>query len=113
MISTILAPTYEVRCTKDSSHALEFIASTEPDLILLDALMPGQDGWQVLGALKAEPALAAVPVIMLSALDERPLAFGLGAAGYVQKPIDRDALVGAVRRALAAPQAAAGVPAGA
>jgi signal transduction histidine kinase/CheY-like chemotaxis protein len=71
-----------------------------PAAILLDVMMPGQDGWQVLRALKADPALAELPVIILTAMDERPLAYSLGAADYVAKPIDRAELLRAVRDVL-------------
>jgi CheY-like chemotaxis protein len=68
-----------------------------PAVIALDVMMPGQDGWQVLRALKGDPVLADTPVIMVTMLDERPLAHALGAADYLVKPIDRDELLRAVR----------------
>ncbi|MGH7516630.1 MAG: ATP-binding response regulator [Gemmatimonadales bacterium] len=73
------------------AHALR------PAVIALDVVMPGQDGWQVLRALKADPVLAEIPVVMATLLDERPLALSLGAAGYLGKPIDRDELVRVLR----------------
>ena len=54
--------------------------------------MPGMDGWAVLAALKADAALADVPVIMLTMLDDRSLGFALGATEYLTKPLDRDRL---------------------
>jgi CheY-like chemotaxis protein len=63
-----------------------------PDAITLDVLMPGMDGWAVLTALKADPVLAAVPVIMLTMLDDRNLGFALGASDFMTKPIDRERL---------------------
>jgi len=63
-----------------------------PDAITLDVLMPGMDGWAVLTALKADPELAAVPVIMLTMLDDRNLGFALGASDFMTKPIDRERL---------------------
>ena len=66
-------------------------------MITLDVLMPGMDGWAVLAALKADPALADIPVIMLTILDDRNLGFALGAADYLTKPIDRERLVGVLR----------------
>ena len=68
-----------------------------PDAITLDVMMPGMDGWEVLAALKGDPALADVPVIMLTVVDDKQLGFALGAAEYVTKPIDREQL----RRVLA------------
>jgi PAS domain S-box-containing protein len=63
-----------------------------PDAITLDVLMPGMNGWAVLAELKADPVLAAVPVIMLTVLDDRNLGLALGAADFMTKPIDRDRL---------------------
>jgi hypothetical protein len=69
-----------------------------PDVITLDVLMPGMDGWSVLAALKADAALAEIPVVMLTMLDDRNLGYALGAADYLTKPIDRDRLVAVLAR---------------
>jgi PAS domain S-box-containing protein len=63
-----------------------------PDAITLDVLMPGMDGWAVLAALKADPMLAGVPVIMVTMLDDRNLGLALGASDFMTKPIDRERL---------------------
>ncbi|HET7040423.1 MAG TPA: response regulator [Gemmatimonadales bacterium] len=63
-----------------------------PDAITLDVMMPGMDGWEVLARLKEDPALADVPVIMLTVVDDKKLGYALGAAEYVTKPIDREQL---------------------
>ena len=67
-------------------------------MITLDVLMPGMDGWSVLAALKADGALAEIPVVMLTMLDDRNLGYALGAADYLTKPIDRDRLVAVLAR---------------
>jgi CheY-like chemotaxis protein len=64
-----------------------------PDVITLDVMMPGMDGWAVLSALKADPEVADVPVIMLTIVDDKNLGYALGAADYLTKPIDRERLV--------------------
>ena len=74
-----------------------------PDCITLDVMMPGLDGWAVLSALKADPDLAEIPVVMLSILDERNLGFSLGASEYLTKPIDRDRLKEILGRVAGAP----------
>ena len=51
-------------------------------------MMPRMDGWAVLSALKADPELAGIPVIMISVVQEKSLAFSLGAADYLTKPVD-------------------------
>ncbi len=68
-----------------------------PAAITLDVLMPGMDGWQVLSALKADPDLAGIPVIVLTMLDDTNLGFTLGAAAFMTKPVDRERLLGLLR----------------
>jgi signal transduction histidine kinase/DNA-binding response OmpR family regulator len=63
-----------------------------PDVITLDVMMPGMDGWAVLSALKAEPDTADIPVVMLTIVDDKNLGYALGAADYLTKPIDRERL---------------------
>ncbi len=60
-----------------------------PALITLDVLMPGMDGWSVLRELKADPDLRAIPMIMLTIIDEKHKGIALGASEYMNKPVDR------------------------
>ena len=60
--------------------------------------MPGQDGWSVLAALKEDPALAQVPVIMLTMVDDRSLGFALGASDYLMKPVERPRLMAVLHK---------------
>jgi CheY-like chemotaxis protein len=60
--------------------------------------MPGMDGWTVLSALKADPDLADIPVIMLTIVDDKNLGFALGASDYLTKPIDRDRLTAVLEK---------------
>src|SRR5262245_36144050 len=69
-----------------------------PAAITLDVIMPGLDGWQVLGALKADSQLADIPVIMVTILDDRNKGYRLGAADYLVKPVDSDRLTAVLRR---------------
>ncbi len=71
---------------------LRMARETRPDAITLDVMMPGMDGWAVLAALKADPDLCDVPVIMLTIVDDKRMGFALGAAEYLTKPIDREQL---------------------
>ncbi len=75
-------------------EGLRLARQVRPVAITLDVLMPGLGGWDVLTALKADPATADIPVIMLTITDERSLGQSLGAAEYLNKPIDRDRLAG-------------------
>ena len=54
--------------------------------------MPGMDGWAVLSAIKSEPDLADIPVVMLTIVDDKNLGYGLGATDYMIKPVDRERL---------------------
>ncbi len=69
-----------------------------PDLITLDVIMPQQDGWSLLSRLKQDPALAKIPVVMLTILPDQELGYALGAADYLTKPIDRQQLRQVLRR---------------
>jgi CheY-like chemotaxis protein/anti-sigma regulatory factor (Ser/Thr protein kinase) len=89
---------FAVRTAGDGRSGLELARSLRPRAILLDVTMPRMDGWAVLRALKAEPELAAIPVIMVTMLDEQNLAFSLGATDYLQKPIEWDRLKDVMER---------------
>jgi len=82
------------RCLTASRGAegLGLAKAFRPALITLDVMMPEMDGWTVLSALKSDPDLARIPVVMLTVVDEKSLGFSLGAADYMTKPIDRDQL---------------------
>jgi CheY-like chemotaxis protein len=69
-----------------------------PDVIMLDVFMSDIDGWRVLARLKAEPALAHIPVIMLTITDEKKKGFSLGASEYMVKPADRGELIATVAK---------------
>ncbi|MEO5568642.1 MAG: response regulator [Gemmatimonadaceae bacterium] len=77
---------------------LELARRLKPAVITLDVLMPEMDGWAVLAALKADAALADIPVIMATVLEERPLSLALGASDYLTKPIDRGRLEQVMKR---------------
>ncbi len=68
-----------------------------PDVIVLDVLMPGMDGWQVLKSLKDDPQTAHIPVVMQSMLEERELGLEKGADDYLTKPVESGKLVHAIR----------------
>ena len=82
---------HSVLIAGDGSAALSAAASDRVDVILLDLLLPGADGFSVLAALKANPATAAIPVFMLTGQsDASSIEHGLerGAAAYLPKPVD-------------------------
>jgi len=69
-----------------------------PAAVTLDVMMPDVDGWAVLAALKGDPELAHIPVIMLTIVEDRNLGHALGAADYLVKPLDPDRLLDTLRR---------------
>jgi len=69
-----------------------------PAAITLDVLLPDVDGWTVLAALKGEPDLAEIPVVIVTIVDEQRRGVALGAAGYLTKPIDRERLIALMSR---------------
>jgi len=92
LLSRRLSPLgYSVQTADTGQRTLELVAANPPDLILLDVLMPGRDGFDVLRALKADPATQHIPVIMLSALDEEAgiaRCIEMGAEDYLAKPFN-------------------------
>ena len=89
---------FSVLTAATGEEALRLAREQRPDAISLDLLMPGMDGWAVLRLLKADPLTATIPVVIVSMLDDRDIGFALGAADYVTKPVDRDQLLGVLRR---------------
>ena len=82
----------------DAESGLEMAVRERPDLVTLDLLLPGMGGWEVLEHLKADPALAGVPVVIVTIVDVPSRAgFVLGAAKVLQKPVRRETLLGALR----------------
>lgn len=78
---------FRVVQTMDGREGLRLAKSLQPVVITLDVMLPGMDGWSVLTALKGDPSLADIPVIMLTIVDDKNMGYALGAADYVLKPI--------------------------
>jgi hypothetical protein len=89
---------FSVDVAASGPEGLDRARVLRPDVITLDVQLPGMDGWSVLTALKADPELAATPVIMATILDEKNLGFALGASDYLTKPIDRSRLAAVLRK---------------
>ena len=88
----------------DGEEGLDTIRRLSPAGVVLDILLPGIDGWDVLAQLKADPGTAAIPVIVVSMLDERGRGFALGATEYLVKPVGKEQLLAALYRAAAMPE---------
>ena len=90
---------YQVVTTSQGSVALAQAKYNPPALILLDLMMPGMSGWQVIAALKASPQTRAIPIVVLSARRDLPMiANDLGIVSFLSKPFDIDELISVVQQ---------------
>jgi CheY-like chemotaxis protein len=88
----------QVVTAASGEEGLRLARAVHPVAITLDVVLPGMDGWTVLTALKTDPELATIPVIMLTIADNQSQGFALGAADYLVKPIDAAQLVSVLQR---------------
>lgn len=89
---------YHLIHVRTTDRALRTSREQQPSVIILDVVMPARDGWEVLTALRQDPATASVPVIVCSVLPDRDLALALGATDFLGKPVTRDKLLEALDR---------------
>ncbi len=101
LMSGLLKDLYKVKLAKDGQRALQIAESeTPPDLVLLDVMMPGTDGYEVCRRLKASSRTREIPVIFLTALSEtedEALGLSLGAVDYITKPISAPVVLARVK----------------
>jgi putative two-component system response regulator len=104
LISDLLESHYQVKLASGGERALAIISANPPDLILLDIMMPGMDGYEVCRRLKDNPASKEIPVIFVTSLadsENRAMGLDLGAVDYLTKPIDPDMLLASVAKHIA------------
>jgi DNA-binding response OmpR family regulator len=89
---------FHVVSAESGEEGLRLASEIHPQVITLDVMMPGMDGWRVLQKLKTNPQLAYIPVIMLSIVDDEPMGVALGASSYLMKPFDKDRLAALVEQ---------------
>jgi len=82
----------------DVGKVIPLAETLKPNVIILDVMMPSQDGWQVLQALRTNAATAETPVIVCSVLDQPELAFAMGADDLIQKPVSQQTLLDVLER---------------
>jgi signal transduction histidine kinase len=90
ILGAILESDYDIRAATGGEDALDSVALDQPDLVLLDILMPGMDGYEVCRRLKSDPATADIPVIFVTCMDEvddEKKGLDLGAVDYIVKPV--------------------------
>jgi CheY-like chemotaxis protein len=98
LAATVRREGYRVIEASDGETALALAREWHPDVVTLDVLMPRMDGWSVLTALKSDPRLAEIPVVIVTVLADRGIAVSLGAAEFLTKPVDRVRLAATIRQ---------------
>jgi len=78
---------------RGGQEGLRLVRELRPAAVTLDIMMPDLDGWTVLAAIKGDPELAGIPVVLMSIVDQKNRGYALGAADYLVKPVDRAKLV--------------------
>jgi CheY-like chemotaxis protein len=99
---------YKFVAATDTEEGLAMAVALQPHLIILDAMMPGTDGWTLLGQLREHPASADIPVIVCTILAHRELALALGAVDFLRKPVSRTTFLAAIDHQLGLPEKESG-----
>jgi CheY-like chemotaxis protein len=103
LLQTILAEEgYEVDIAKNGKSALAKIEESSPDLVLMDAMMPGMNGYEVTRRIRQNKKLPFIPILMITAYVEAnvPKGLELGANDFIRKPIDYDELMARIKASL-------------
>jgi PAS domain S-box-containing protein len=103
LLASYLEPEYRVAMAESGAKALKEAQRLRPDAITLDVMMPGNNGFETLAALRKNPETANIPVIILSIVDQKQVGFALGATDYLIKPVRKPALLEAIRRHVPSP----------
>lgn len=90
---------YHPVVTRSPVEGLALAQQLKPQIILLDVMLPGMDGWEMLARLRRHPTTEQIPVIICTILPEEQLAWSLGASGFLRKPLARDELLQALQAA--------------
>ncbi len=90
---------YKAESVLDGKTAIKSATKMMPDLILLDVMLPGMDGWEVLTEVKRCAETKDIPIVMCSAIEDRTLAFTMGAFDYLVKPVEKEDLLGCLSKA--------------
>jgi signal transduction histidine kinase/CheY-like chemotaxis protein len=88
---------FAVVAARGGQEGLRLVRELRPTAVTLDIMMPDLDGWTVLAAIKGDPELAGIPVVLMSIVDQKNRGYALGAADYLVKPVDRVKLVETLR----------------
>ena len=91
---------YQVISALNADEGIDLVKKHKPVAITLDILMPGKDGWQTISQLKSNPETRDIPIIVVSAIENRSLGFSMGVHDYLVKPFTREDLITALGRIL-------------
>jgi signal transduction histidine kinase/DNA-binding response OmpR family regulator len=83
---------YRILTAANGKEGLDLARQSRPDMITLDLILPGMDGWQVLTELKSDPGMSSIPVVLITISDDKERGFALGASEFITKPIRREQL---------------------
>ena len=89
---------FHVESAFNGKEGLLLARKLHPEVITLDVIMPGMNGWEVLSSLQSDPELMDIPVVVLSIIDDKNKGFVLGASDYLTKPIERDLLIATLQK---------------
>ena len=100
IMESVLSKDYSLKMFSDSAQAIEYAFANPPDLILLDVMMPGIDGFEICRQFKANARLADVPVIFITSktdIEDEERGFAVGASDFIHKPISAPIVSARVR----------------
>lgn len=83
---------YQVLTAYNGLDGLKLAINTQPDVIIMDIMMPEMDGWEMLQRLRTSPATDAIPIVICSVINDPQLAYSLGASKFITKPVSKDNL---------------------
>jgi CheY-like chemotaxis protein len=94
----LVGQSYQILAALESEHAIQLARDEQPELIVLDIMLPGKDGWELLQNFKNHPVTKHIPVLICSVLDAPDVAYSLGGDGYLRKPPGRSDFLNALAR---------------
>ena len=104
ILQELLEDEYDLECANSGEEGLSCVERIMPDMILLDVMMPGIDGYSVCRKIKSDPDTASIPIVLVTARtqqEDRDLGKAAGADGYLAKPFDPDVLLDLVENHVA------------
>lgn len=89
--------TFQVLSAHTGAEGLEIARNLQPNIIIMDLMMPGMDGWELLQRLRAQPETREIPVIICSVINDPELAYSLGASKFIAKPVNKETILNALK----------------